>query len=97
MNILLQLENEEDINYLQAFSEEKKDLIAKTALSIGLKSIQMSEVNMDCHSYIDPIREIVSQIQIKFKKLMINWMRCFTSAQILQGREDWRRTCVFGD
>ena len=40
--------------------EEKKDLIVKTALSIGLKSIQMSEVNMDCHSYIDPIREIVS-------------------------------------
>ena len=60
MNILLQLENEEDINYLQPFSEEKKDLIAKTALTIGLKSIQMSEVNMDCHSYIDPIREIVS-------------------------------------
>jgi len=60
MNILLQLENEEDINYLQPFSEEKKDLIVKTALSIGLKSIQMSEVNMDCHSYIDPIREIVS-------------------------------------
>ena len=60
MNILLQLENEEDIHYLQPFSEEKKDLIAKTALSIGLKSIQMSEVNMDCHSYIDPIREIVS-------------------------------------
>ena len=60
MNILLQLENEEDIHYLQAFSEEKKDLIVKTALSIGLKSIQMSEVNMDCHSYIDPIREIVS-------------------------------------
>ena len=44
MNILLQLENEEDINYLQPFSEEKKDLIVKTAVTIGLKSIQMSEV-----------------------------------------------------
>ena len=60
MNIILHVENEEDIQYLQTLSEEKKDPVMKTALSIGLKSIQMSEVNMDCHSYIDPIREIVS-------------------------------------
>ena len=60
MDIFLQVENEEDIQYLQTLSEEKKDPIMKVALSIGLKSIQMSEVNMDCHSYIDPIREIVS-------------------------------------
>ena len=60
MNIILHVENEEDIQYLQTLSEEKKDPVIKAALSIGLKSIQMSEVNMDCHSYIDPIREIVS-------------------------------------
>ena len=60
MNILLKIENEEDINFLQDLPDKKKEMIVKTAISIGLKSIQMSEVNMDCHSYIDPIREIVA-------------------------------------
>ena len=61
MNILLNVENEEDIQYLQTLSEEKKESVIKAALSIGLKSIQMSEVNMDCHSYIEPIQRIVEK------------------------------------
>ena len=61
MNILIQLINEEDIIFLEQFNDEKKDHILRTAISIGLKSIQMSEVNMDCHSYIDPIRNIISE------------------------------------
>ena len=61
MNILIQLINEEDILFLDHFQDEKRDHILRTAISIGLKSIQMSEVNMDCHSYIDPIKTIISE------------------------------------
>ena len=61
MNIHLEITNEEDIQYLNEFSEEKLNKILKTAITIGLKSIHMSEVKMDCHSYIDPIRNIISE------------------------------------
>ncbi len=60
MNILLQIQNEEDIQYLTNLSDNKKDEILRTSISIGLKSIQMSEVKMDCHSYIDPIKDLIS-------------------------------------
>ena len=61
MNISLKIKNEEDIEYISQLSDDTKDKILRAAISIGLKSIQMSEVNMDCHSYIDPIKEIVSE------------------------------------
>ena len=61
MDVILQIENEEDINYLSQFSDEKKDEVLRIAITIGFKSIQMSEVNMDCHSYIDPIKQIISE------------------------------------
>jgi len=61
MNILLDIQNEEDIQYLTNFSDYKRDEILRTSISIGLKSIQMSEVKMDCHSYIDPIRDLISE------------------------------------
>jgi len=61
MNILLDIQNEEDIQYLTNFSDDKRDEILRTSISIGLKSIQMSEVKMDCHSYIDPIRDLISE------------------------------------
>ena len=59
MNINLEIINEEDIQYLNGFDQDKQNKILKTAITIGLKSIQMSEVKMDCHSYIDPIRNII--------------------------------------
>ena len=59
MDLLIKITNSEDIEYLKNVSEEKKEKLIQTAISIGLKSIQMSEVNMDCHSYIDPIKSII--------------------------------------
>ena len=59
MKLLLELLNPEDILYLEGFDEEKQDEILRTAISIGFKSIQMSEVNMDCHSYFDPLKDII--------------------------------------
>jgi len=60
MNINLDLYNDEDIKYLDQFTEKKDDLL-RTAITIGLKSIQMSEVNMNCNSYLEPIREIITE------------------------------------
>jgi len=59
MKLLFELLNEEDISFLESFNEEKRDEILRTAITIGFKSIQMSEVNMDCHSYFDPLKSII--------------------------------------
>ena len=59
MKLLFELLNEEDIKYIESFDETKRDEILRTAITIGLKSIQMSEVNMDCHSYFDPLKNII--------------------------------------
>ena len=59
MNLTLQIINDEDINYINNIHNDNKDKLKRTAISIGLKSIQMSEVKMDCHSYIDPIRDLI--------------------------------------
>ncbi len=60
MNINLELHNDEDIKYLNQYTEKTDDLL-RTAITIGLKSIQMSEVNMNCNSYLEPIREIITE------------------------------------
>ena len=65
MKLLLELLNPEDILYLEGFDEEKQDEILRTAISIGFKSIQMSEVNMDCHSYFDPLKDIIESSTIQ--------------------------------
>ena len=72
MNINLQILNKEDIQYIKNVSENKQEDILRTAISIGLKSIQMSEVRMDCHSYIDPIREIITESSIENKDKINN-------------------------
>ena len=59
MKLLFELLNKEDIEYLETFDGPKRDEILRTAITIGLKSIQMSEVNMDCHSYFDPLIDII--------------------------------------
>ena len=59
MDLNISIVNEEDIMYIKNIPEDKKDNLIQIALSIGLKSIQMSEVNMDCHSYIEPIKSII--------------------------------------
>ena len=61
MDIKLQLQNTEDIEYLKRLPDDKLNETLRIAISIGLKSLQMSEVNMDCHSYIDPIKDIVQE------------------------------------
>lgn len=59
MDLNISIVNEEDIIYIKNIPEDKKDNLIQIAISIGLKSIQMSEVNMDCHSYIEPIKSII--------------------------------------
>ena len=71
MKLLLELLNPEDILYLEGFDEEKQDEILRTAISIGFKSIQMSEVNMDCHSYFDPLKDIIETSTIQNTEKMI--------------------------
>ena len=68
MNLNFQINNEEDILYLRNIDESKLEDLLRTTISIGLKSIQMSEVNMNCHSYIDPIKDIVHESTLDHKE-----------------------------
>jgi len=61
MDLSVPIYNEEDIEFIRGLPKDKFDKMIQTALSIGFKSIQMSEVNMDCHSYLEPLRKIISQ------------------------------------
>ena len=61
MDLSVPIFNEEDIEFIRGLPKDKFDKVIQTALSIGFKSIQMSEVNMDCHSYIEPLRNIITQ------------------------------------
>ena len=61
MDVNLTINNKEDILFLDKYNESKLTEILQTAITIGLKSIQMSEVKLDCHSYIDPIKDLVQE------------------------------------
>jgi hypothetical protein len=61
MDLSVPIYNEEDIEFIRGLPKDKFNEIIQAALSIGFKSIQMSEVNMDCHSYLEPLRKIISQ------------------------------------
>jgi hypothetical protein len=59
MDLSVPIFNEEDIEFIRGLPKDKFDQVIQTALTIGFKSIQMSEVNMDCHSYIDPLKAMI--------------------------------------
>ena len=72
MEINLTITNLEDIQYLENIKLDDKDDILKTALTIGLKSIQMSEMKLDCHSYIDPIKQLIDNTNQDHNHLLTN-------------------------
>ena len=72
MEINLTITNLEDIQYLENIKLDDKDDILKTALTIGLKSIQMSEMKLDCHSYIDPIKQLIDNTNQDHNHLLSN-------------------------
>ena len=61
MDLSVPIYNEEDIEYIRGLAKDKFDKVIQIALSIGFKSIQMSEVNMDCHSYFEPLKQIIDK------------------------------------
>ena len=56
MELNLNLTNIEDIEYIKSINYDKD--ILNTALTIGLKSIQMSQTTMTGNSYFEPIKDI---------------------------------------
>ena len=73
MDLSFTINNAEDIHYLQYLqanhSDDKKNEILRSALSIGLRSIQMSETNMDCQSYLNPLNSILLDTSNKMEDL----------------------------
>ena len=61
--LTLNIKNIEDIEYLESINYDDK--VLNTALTIGLKSIQMSQTNMTGNSYIEPLRQIIEENNIE--------------------------------
>ena len=57
--IEINIKNTEDIIYLDSINYN--DNILNTALSIGLKAIQMSQTTMTGNSYYEPLRQIIQE------------------------------------
>ena len=61
MDLHFTITNKEDIEYLNTLDENEKENILQSALSIGLKSINMSQLHRDGLSYITPIKEMIKE------------------------------------
>lgn len=61
MNININIKNIEDINYINSLNENEIENILNTAISIGLKSIQMSNTFMNGNSYFEPLKDIINE------------------------------------
>ena len=74
--ISLDIKNSEDLKYLESVNYDPD--ILNTALTIGLKSIQMSQTTMNGNSYIEPLREIIVENNIENSENInkINNMLC---------------------
>ena len=59
MLINLEIKNNEDIEYLKNYNNNDSiDDLLRTAITIGLKSISLSDVKMNCNSYLEPIENL---------------------------------------
>jgi hypothetical protein len=76
MNLNINIKNIEDINYINKLNDNEKEDILNTAISIGIKSIEMSKSYMSGNSYYDPLKNIIeeSNNENKTELLEINAM-----------------------
>ena len=59
MDITLSIKNPEDIFYINSI-QSNNDILS-TALTIGIKALQMSQTTMTGNSYYEPIKEIIEE------------------------------------
>lgn len=71
MNINIDIDNIEDIAYLKSISEKDYEDILKTAISIGIKSIEMSKTHMSGNSYFDPLKNIIEDSNLENKNELL--------------------------
>lgn len=76
MNLNINIKNIEDINYINKLHDNEKEDIINTAISIGIKSIEMSKSYMSGNSYYEPLKNIIeeSNSENKIELLEINAM-----------------------
>ena len=61
MDLHFTITNKEDIEYLNTLDENEKENILQSALSIGLKSINIAQLHRDGLSYITPIKDMIKE------------------------------------
>jgi hypothetical protein len=61
MDLHFKITNQEDIEYLESIDEKEQEELLKSAISIGLKSINMAQLSRDGLSYINPIKDMIKE------------------------------------
>jgi hypothetical protein len=61
MEIQTVIRYQDDIQFLMGIPLEKRDEYIRNAVTIGLRSIHMGEFTMDGRSYLDPLKDIMSE------------------------------------
>tara|TARA_B100001094_G_scaffold292205_1_gene311141 strand:+ start:526 stop:1746 length:1221 start_codon:yes stop_codon:yes gene_type:complete len=61
MDLHFKITNQEDIEYLESINEKEQEELLKSAISIGLKSINMAQLSRDGLSYINPIKDMIKE------------------------------------
>ena len=56
MEISFTIKDKDDIEFLKNLDEKERDDYIRGALTIGLRSIQMSQSTREGHTYLDPIK-----------------------------------------
>ena len=69
MDLNFKIVNEEDIKYIKNINCD--EVILNTALTIGLKAIQMSQTTMTGNSYYEPLKQIIQENYSDFTIKMI--------------------------
>ena len=69
MDLSFHIDNKDDITFLKNTSKDNINDILQTAVSIGLRSIQMSHMNINSQSYLNPIIDITDSTNHKINEI----------------------------
>lgn len=69
MEISFTIQNKDDIEFLMDFNDDDRDDYIRGALTIGLRSIQMSQSTREGHTYLDPIKELIASQKISIDQV----------------------------
>lgn len=69
MEISVSIHNEDDRAFLKNLTDQERDEYVRGAITIGLRSIQMGQTTREGHTYLDPIKELISSQKLSIDQV----------------------------